>query len=65
MTDADCARDDARLFLRDALRAAKDAMSEKPDPRGEGRSYLAVFALLAAAALFPDLTPETASERPA
>lgn len=53
MTDPDRARADAALFLNDALQAAADAMAERPDPRGEGRAYLAVFVLLASAALFP------------
>ena len=47
--------EEARLFSADALRAARDVMAGKP--AGEAKqAYLAVFAILAAAALDPTST---------
>ncbi|SFE90496.1 hypothetical protein [Methylobacterium sp. yr596] len=50
MTEADRARADARLFARDAIRAARAVMSENTDI-SSAAAVLAVFAILAAAAL--------------
>ncbi|MFH6786647.1 hypothetical protein [Methylobacterium sp. MA0201] len=56
MTEADRARADARLFARDALQAARAVMSENSDTPAEA-AVLAVFALLAAAALGLEVDP--------
>jgi hypothetical protein len=51
--------EEAKLFARDALRAARSVMSE--NPADAGRAYLAVFTLLAIQALFPEIAQETVS----
>ncbi|KQP33839.1 hypothetical protein ASF49_08200 [Methylobacterium sp. Leaf104] len=62
MCDADpCRRaltpvEEARLFAIDALRAARAAMAAPGVPAGE--AMLAVFTVLAAAALFPELVTD-------
>jgi hypothetical protein len=63
VADADPARraltpvEEARLFAGDALRAARTVMSGNPATEA-GAAYLAVFAILAAAALGVDVAPE-------
>lgn len=44
--------EEAKLFSTDALRAARDVMAGKPVGEAE-LAYMAVFAILAAAALAP------------
>ncbi len=46
--------EEARLFARDALRAARSVLAGNPASEA-GEAYLAVFATLAVAALFPEL----------
>ncbi|GJD97453.1 hypothetical protein OCOJLMKI_4684 [Methylobacterium iners] len=59
MTDAARAKDDARLFALDALREARRIYAGAGNPAsGPDAYYLATFALLACAALFPELTVE-------
>ncbi|MCJ2046350.1 hypothetical protein MKK58_17685 [Methylobacterium sp. J-078] len=53
---ADQAKDDARLFARDALREARRVYADRAVREGE--AMLATFAMLALAALFPDLLAE-------
>lgn len=50
--------EDARLFARDALRAARAAWSQ---PANEGAGMMALFTVLAIDALFPELLVETPS----
>lgn len=63
MTGADpCRRaltptEEAKLFARDALRAARGVMSGNSADEA-GAAYLAVFATLAVAALFPELAED-------
>ncbi|MCP1549441.1 MULTISPECIES: hypothetical protein [Methylobacteriaceae] len=51
--------EEANLFAGDALRAAHAVMSGKPDTR-EGTAYLAVYVILAAAALGQGCVPDPA-----
>jgi hypothetical protein len=46
--------EEARLFARDALRAARGVLAGNPADE-VGSAYLAVFAVLAVAALFPEM----------
>lgn len=68
MSDADpCRRDltpveEARLFARDAVRAAREAL---PRATEQGEAMMALFTLLAAEALFPDLADGAGDRRPA
>lgn len=61
MADADpCRRvltpaEEARLFARDAVRAARASWSR---PADEGAAMIAVFVVLAAEAMFPELLSE-------
>ncbi|WP_238229496.1 hypothetical protein [Methylobacterium hispanicum] len=49
--------EEAKLFARDALRAARGVLAGNPaDAAGE--AYLAVFAMLAVGALFPELAED-------
>ncbi|MEE7478835.1 MULTISPECIES: hypothetical protein [Methylobacterium] len=46
--------EEAKLFARDALRAARGVLAGNPASEA-GEAYLAVFAVLAIAALFPGM----------
>ena len=49
--------EEARLFARDALKAARERMTAYAD-NDAGSAMLAVFSLLAVEALFPDLVTQ-------
>jgi hypothetical protein len=49
--------EEARLFARDALRAAREAL---PGARDQGQAMMAVFCILAVEALAPELLDEGA-----
>jgi hypothetical protein len=51
------AHEEARLFARDALRAAREAL---PQARDQGQAMMCVFVLLAVEALWPELLDEGA-----
>lgn len=66
MSEADpCRRaltptEEARLFARDALRAAREAWSR---PADADAAMMAVFVVLAADALFPELVSDVPGDR--
>jgi len=60
VTDRDRDERDARLFLTDALAAARARLSDGADP-DTSTYFMAVFVTLAAGALYPDALREGVS----